>query len=610
MKRLLPQYVTRRRLLVEAGIPLIGGLLGCGRRQRAALMPTAVPTSAAPPAAAPTPTKPPASTPTAVRTVTPVPAAAPPSGPLADLVLRNGKAITLDGSNTIAQAVAILKGRVQAVGSDEEIARLIGQGTRVIDLRGRAVTPGLNDAHVHLQATALMNSYYQPFLPPEVRSLEEMRAKLAEYVAKTPAGEWILGYYLFVREGRLPTRQDLDPVSPRHPVWIMQQGGHYGSANSLALKLAGITRDTPDPVGGVIERDAQGEPTGAFNNHRAMDLVRQHIPRYTTETARANVVAAQHPFAACGVTSFQDNNVRGLDVVQCYKEAGEQGEMTLRGAVYYTLEWPADLDRALKIQPFQSEMMRFAGFKFLIDGQATMAYCHQPHNGVRWDLPTWDPAMFKKAVRALHDTGLQICVHCGGDAAVDLTLDAYEEAMNANPRRDPRHRIEHGVLCTPEAIRRMKDLGVVVSTQPQFIRVGGTGYAKLFGEGRANRAIPTREWLQAGVVVALGSDAPSTPWYTPQATLAGAVARLDINNQPMGAGQCMTIQEALHAHTLGSAYAEHAEKDKGSIEAGKLADLAVWQEDPYKATLQRLWQIPVDMTLVGGKVIYDSGRIA
>mgnify|MGYP005851711969 CR=1 FL=1 len=561
----------------------MGGTLGCGRRQGRVALPTRAAGATAGPASMPTPAP----------------------GQTADLVLRNGKVITADRSDTIAQAVAIVKDRVQAVGSDQQIARWIGQATRVIDLSGRAVTPGLNDAHVHLQATALVNTYYLPFLPPEVRSLEEMRAKLAQYVAKTPEGTWIQGYFLWVKEGRLPTRQDLDPVSPRHPVWIMQQGGHYGSANSLALKLAGITRDTPDPVGGVIERDAKGEPTGAFNNHRAMDLVRQHIPRYTTEAARENVVAAQHPFAACGVTSFQDNNVRGPDVVQCYREAGDKGEMILRGAVYYTLEWPADLDRALKIQPFRSAMMRFAGFKFLIDGQATMAYCHQPHNGVRWNLPTWDPATFKKAVRALHDTGLQICVHCGGDAAVDLALDAYEEAMNANPHPDPRHRIEHGVLCTPEAIRRMRDLGVVVSTQPQFIRVGGTGYAKLFGEERASRVIPTREWLDAGVVVALGSDAPSTPWYTPQATLAGAVARLDINNQPMGAGQCMTIQEALRAHTMGSAYAEHAEKEKGSIEVGKLADLAVWSEDPHTATLQRLWQIPIDMTLVGGKIVYD-----
>ncbi len=160
-----------------------------------------------------------------------------------------------------------------------------------------------------------------------------------------------------------------------------------------------------------------------------------------------------------------------------------------------------------------------------------MAYCHEPHNGERWDMPTWNPQTFKDAVRALHDTGLQICVHCAGDAATDLTLDAFEEAMNGNPRPDPRHRIEHAVITKPESTQRMRELGVVVSTQPQFIRLGGDGYADLFGEERARRAIVTREWLDAGVTVALGSDSPSTPWYTPQVTLFGAVTRVTFSNQ-------------------------------------------------------------------------------
>jgi predicted amidohydrolase YtcJ len=274
------------------------------------------------------------------------------------------------------------------------------------------------------------------------------------------------------------------------------------------------------------------------------------------------------------------------------------------------------LERALQeIEHHEDDFMRFAGFKFLLDGQAQMAYCHEPHNGVRWDTPTWDPQVFKDSVRALHDTGLQICVHCVGDAAVDLTLDAYEEAMNANPRPDPRHRIEHCVLCTPESILRMKDLGVVVSTQPQFLRFGGDYWPTIFGEERARRAIATREWLDAGVPVALGSDAPTTPWYTPQVTLAGAVARPTLSGQVHAPEQRLTIQEALRAHTIqealrahtmGAAYAAHQEHAKGSIEGGKLADLAIWSEDPYAAPVKRLWQIPIAMTLVGGQVVHQT----
>jgi predicted amidohydrolase YtcJ len=273
------------------------------------------------------------------------------------------------------------------------------------------------------------------------------------------------------------------------------------------------------------------------------------------------------------------------------------------------LEWPGDLDRALnETEHYADEMMRFAGFKFLLDGQMSMAYCHEPHNGERWDMPTWDPQTYKDAVRALHDTGLQICVHCAGDAAVDLTLDAFEEAMNANPRPDPRHRIEHAVITRPRSTQRMKDLGVIVSTQPQFIRLGGDGYADLLGEERARRAIVTREWLDNGVIVALGSDAPSTPWNTPQATLIGSVTRATFTNERHEPAQALTIQEAFRAHTMGAAYAEFAEDVKGSIEEGKLADLVVWSGDPYRATMKQLWEMIAEVTLVGGEIVHQSGE--
>jgi len=533
--------------------------------------------------------------------------AAPLAAESPDLILRQGKVITVNAADSIAQAVAVKDGLIQAVGTDVEVAALAGPATRVIDLRGKTVTPGMIDAHNHFQIMGFLRGYYVPFLSPEVQTKQDLARKLAEVVAKTPAGQWIQGYYLGMADKTLPNRYDLDPGSSQCPVWIMQQGGHYGTANSLALQMAGITRDTPDPSGGLIERDKKGEPTGVFYNHRAMDLLRRVIPQPTPEMVTDNIASTQPLFAACGVTSFQDNNVRGVDTVRTYLEAGQKGLMSLRGVVYYTLEWPADLERALKqLERYSDPYMRFAGFKFLLDGQALMAYCHQPHNGVRWDLPTWDPSSFKATVRALHETGLQICVHCIGDAAVDLTLDAYEEAMNANPRSDPRHRIEHCILTTPEATKRMKDLGVVASAQPQFLRIGADYWAGVFGPERTRRAIVTREWLDGGVHLALGSDAPTTPWYTPAMTLAGAVSRLTLSNKVHEPDQCLTIQEALRAHTMGSAYAAHEEASKGSIEVGKLADLVVWAEDPYTAPLKRLAQLPVSMTLVGGKVVYQA----
>jgi predicted amidohydrolase YtcJ len=575
--------------LVSAGAALAGAALACGQEEG---LPTA------------------GLTPTTAPTLPPVVPVAPPEL-AADCVFLNGKIITVDAVDTVAQAVAVRGNLIEAVGSDAEVSALVGEATQVVDLAGRSITPGLIDAHNHFQVLGLLNTYYIPFMPPDVVTVEDLQAKLAEAVAEKAEGEWIIGYFLFIQGIGLPNRHDLDAVSPNHPVWIVQQGGHYGTANSLALEIAGIDANTEDPPGGMLGRDTSGEPDGIFYNHRAMDVLRQHTPLYTTEMVRDNLASVQPIFAAEGVTTYYDNNVRGLDNVATYLDVAREGGFYLRGSIYYTLEWPIDLDRALyEMEHYQDDFMRFAGFKFLLDGQMSMAFCHEPHNGDRWDMPTWDPQTYKDAVRALHDTGLQICVHCAGDAAVDLTLDAFEEAMNANPRPDPRHRIEHCVVTKPASTQRIKDLGVVVSTQPQFIRLGGDGYVDLLGEERARRVIVTREWLENDIVVALSSDSPSTPWISPKATLIGAVTRATFSNERYEPDQAMTIEEALRAHTMGSAYSGHEEDIKGSIEAGKLADLVVWGGDPLHATAQELFNMPVEMTMVDGEIVHEGADTA
>jgi predicted amidohydrolase YtcJ len=521
-------------------------------------------------------------------------------------VLRNGNVLTIDSANSVAEAVAIKDGLIQAVGTVADVDAWVGEATRVIELGGRTLTPGLIDAHNHFQVVGLMNSYYTPFMPPDVVTADDLQAALAETVAQTPEGEWIKGYFFVIQGSGLPSRHDIDPVSPDNPVFIIQQGGHYGTANSVALEIAGITADTPDPTGGVIGRDPDGSPNGIFYNHRTMDLVRLHMPLYTQDDVRLNIETGQALFSAMGITSFQDNNVRGTSTVGTYMDVGRQGGMYMRGAVYFTLEWPGDVERALnEIEHYEDDFMRFAGFKFLLDGQMKMAYCHEPHNGERWDTPTWNPDVFKDAVRQLHDTGLQICVHCAGDAAADLTLDAFEEAMNANPRSDPRHRLEHAVITRAESTQRIRDLGVIVSTQPQFIRLGGDTYADLLGEERARRAIVTREWMDAGIPVALGSDAPSTPWYSPLATLIGAVTRATFSGDFHEPDQALTPYEALRAHTLVSAYAAHEEDIKGSIEPGKLADLIVWSVDPTHSTAEELWNSTIDLTMIDGEIVHE-----
>jgi len=576
-------HLTRRDFLKLSALALGSATLACGRgEQLVEISATAVPQGA---------------TPTA-----PVMAV----GEFADSVLLNGNLITVDGNNPFAQAIAIKGDKILHVGTDDTVRALAGTATNVIDLGGKTVTPGLIDAHNHLQVWGTLLNLFEPLVPPEVTNLEQLLAKLTKAISTMPEGEWVQGYFWNIDP--LPTRHELDAIAPNHPIWLMQQGGHFGITNSLGLQIANITAETPDPDGGLIQRDTAGEPTGVLYNHRAMDLLRVHAPLPDETMIIRNIQYAEELMAAFGVTTYHDCNAR-FSAIQGYLQAGREKSLTLRGDVFYTLEWPADLRRALEeIQYDPDAYMRFAGYKFLIDGQNPTWYTHEPHAGVRWNMPTWDPKIFKKAVRELHDTGLQIAVHCGGDAAFDLTLDAYEEAMNANPRPDPRHRIEHGTLTKPESTQRAADLGVQISTQPQFIAFTRTdNIIQHLGEERAKRIMVTREWLDAGINVALGSDTPTSPWQKPQVTLLGAIRRADVDGKSYHQDQALTIQEALYAHTMGSAHAAFEEETKGSLQPGKFADLVIWDGDFYAVDdPMELVRINAEMTMVGGKTVHQS----
>ena len=529
------------------------------------------------------------------------------SGQEADTLLFNGKVFTVDASDSISQAVAIKAGIIQAVGKDKDLMAFAGSATNKIDLDGKTVTPGLIDPHVHFRVIGLDYLYYIPFLPPAVKDVQTLLNAISEALKSKQPGEWLQGYYLVLTDNMFPDRRILDSVSPNNPVWIMHIGGHWGSANSAAIKAAGITASTPSPQGGVIEKDANGELTGLFYNHRAMDVLRRVAPPITPETIRLAILNTQPVMAACGVTSYQDNNIRDTEHIAVYQQLAKEGQLYLRSALYLTLEWPQDMEKVSQVENYQDDFSRFAGYKFLIDGQSPTAYCHQPHTGTSWDMPTWEPNEFKSVIRTLHDTGLQISTHCVGDAAADLALDAYEAAMNASPRTDPRHRLEHLILTTPQATTRMRDLGVIASVNPHFLFVGGDSYLNTFGEERINRIIVTREWLDAGVHVTIGSDAPSVPFHHPAATIAAAISRLTFSKKVLGEDQALTFNEALRAHTYGAAFAAHEEAIKGTLEPGKLADLAVWNEDPSKLKIGELANTTsVNMTMVGGKVVYQG----
>jgi len=584
-----------RREFLQLGAGAVGGVLlsACGGKRREQAAPASAPTSRPPSTAA---TSPPA-------TIAP--------GTFADTVFTGGKVVTMDKADLITQAVAVKDGRILEVGPDELIRTVIGPQTAVTELKGRTLTPGLVDTHNHLNVVGLIGTAYVNINPPAVRTLEDLQATMSERIAQTPKGKWVVGQGFITFGGRFPDKTDLDPISPDHPVMLINQGGHMGTVNSYALKLAGVTAKTPNPKYGLFLRDASGEPTGGLMNHSAMDVFRilWGTDVITPDIWTTASIAPQEFFGACGVTTFGDVNVRGLDRLAAYFDVARQGKMISRAYLLNTIEYYPELagrDDAVKAMVYNDEYMHFAGYKFLVDGALAGMYTHEPHNGYVWNMATWDPRALNDAVKTVHNLGYQCSFHTVGDAAVDMALDAIEAAMKANPRPDPRHRIEHAVLNTNDAIKRTADLGVIVSTQTQGIYAMGDYVVTTAGNERAQRMMPCRSWLEAGVPMCLSTDAPTLPFWTPQTVLAGAISRVTASNKVIGPDQILTFHEALRAMTITGAYALFEENVKGSLEPGKMADLMIWKDDPYGMDWQALYQAKVDLTMVGGKVIHQA----
>jgi predicted amidohydrolase YtcJ len=579
--------INRRDFLKLGGLGLGGATLAACERRSAPLKITALPPTQA--------------------ALKPPPTLA--AGEYADAVLVNGNIVTMDAGRSTATALAIKNGLIQMVGDDEAARAAVGGTSQLIDLRGRTVTPGLIDAHCHLGACGFIGTVYVDCNWPAVYTVEDMQAKLAERIAQTPPGEWVIGSGWLVFDGRYPNKHDIDPVSPNHPVMVISMGGHMAVVNSLALEMAGVNASTPDPGNGRFTREANGEPDGLVQNHPAMDYFRRLWPQdmLDTNTLEAAVLHPQAKFASMGVTSFQDVYVRGMPRMQSFFDVARRGEMTIRGQIMNVLEYIQELPgriEEIEAMRYEDDYMHFGGAKFQADGGLEASYTHEPHNGIA-DIPVWQPKDLNEAVKAFHDAGFQVAIHTGGDAAVDMALDAIEAAMNANPRPDPRHRIEHSVLNTDRALQRQKDLGIVISTQPTLIRAFADGCFRIWGDERTQRMIPTRTWLDMGVPVCLSSDAPSMPWWDPMSTLFASLVRASISKVPVSPEQAMTLDEAMYAHTMVGAYADFAENKKGSLEPGKFADLIVWNDNPWSVQPVEIVNLTIDLTMVGGKIVHQ-----
>ena len=527
-------------------------------------------------------------------------------GGLVDTAILNANVITVDPQRPHAEALAIAHGRFVAVGTTAEIQGTIGPKTQVWDLSGKTVIPGFIDAHLHVLSSGIQ---HVTAVDCDLRSIGAIQDALRERARKTPAGEWVRGFKFDdtkTAENRFLTAQDLDAVSAEHPVFVSHRGGHVYFVNRKAFELAGVTRNTPNPPGGKFEHDpGTGELTGIVLE-RATEHFRGLMPSVTQEGRRAGLVRICRMLNAAGITSVHDAIVSDIDL-HTYQEGLASGDLSLR---VYALMWHRHFG-ALRDAGLSSgignEQLRIGGIKIIADGAISgrTAWLSQPYEGSRDDfgLRAIDPEELEEMTLQIHKAGFQICVHANGDAAIDMVLTAYEKAMAAYHRPDPRHRIEHCTVVTPSILSRMAALGCMATPFCTYVYYHGEKM-KYYGEERLRRMFAQRSFIDHGIISTGATDYVPGP-YEPLMGIQSCVTRTDMSGKVWGANQKITPEEALRAYTLHGAYASFEEQIKGSITVGKLADLVVLGDDLTTVDPNTIKDIPVEQTVVGGKVVYE-----
>jgi predicted amidohydrolase YtcJ len=532
----------------------------------------------------------------------------------ATLILRNAKIWTGDERQPTAQAVAVIGDAIARVGTDREIDGLRGPDTVIRDLGGKLVLPGFNDSHLHFVDAG------RNLLSVKLRdadSPEELAKRIGDFARNLPKGEWILGGDWDHERWQgtpLPTRQLIDPVTPDNPVLVNRLDGHMSLANSLALKLAGVSRNTRDPEGGAVVRDSSGEPTGVLKD-AAAGLVDRVIPPPSPEQRRKEILAALAEARSNGVTSIQD--ITPAPDFAAYQALEQSGELTVR---IYCRTAIADYrqlaDPGIRAV-FGSRWLRLGSLKGFADGSlgSTTALFFSPYDDAPGTTGLPAPEMFpegnmKKLVSAGDAAHLQVTVHAIGDKANNTMLSIYEEVEKENPQWDRRFRIEHAQHLLASDIPRFSQLGVIAAMQPYHLIDDGRWAEKRIGKERCKTTYAFRSLLDAGARVAFGSDWPVAP-ISPIMGIYAAVTRRTLDGKNPGGWipeQKISVAEAVKAYTWTSAYAEFAENVKGTISLGKLADFVVLSSDIFSVQPEQIEKAEVVYTIVGGRIVYEQGK--
>lgn len=527
----------------------------------------------------------------------------------ADLVVVNANIHTMSREKPAARSMAVTAGRVVAVGSDAELKPYIGLHTKVIDAKGRLITPGFNDAHVHFMETGAQLSAVDL---RSAKTPDEFVQRIKDFAAKLPKGRWILGGqwdHENWKPNNLPTASMIDAVTPDNPVFVNRLDGHMALANSLAMKLAGVNKETKEVEGGLIVRDAAGNPAGVFKD-TAMGYIEKVIPDATFEEKLEYAQAVSDYAASLGVTSVQDMSA-GTDV-GVYQELLRRGTLKTR---VYGCSPLADYRRWERTgihSAFGDPMLRVGCLKGFMDGSlgSTTAWFFDPYldepntSGLpRAEVTT----TMKDNIVAADKAGLQINVHAIGDKANATILDFYENAEKVNGPRDRRFRVEHAQHLRQEDIARFGKLKVVASMQPMHIIDDGRWAWKRLDEKRLKGTYAFRSLLNSGAVLAFGSDSPVASLNAVWGIYAAVTRRTLDDKNPNGwiPEQKISVEEAVRGFTWGSAYAEFQEKVKGTLEPGKLADFVILSDDIFTIDPTKIGDVKVVTTVVNGKVVYE-----
>ena len=531
----------------------------------------------------------------------------------ADLIIRDAHIVTVDSKFSTASAAAIRDGKFIVVGSDAAVLKAKGPKTQVIDLHGQTVLPGFNDTHVHLSSGKDLETQVDL---TNIHSIKEIQAALSARAKASKPGEWIVGtrgwWEYQLAEGRLPTRADLDAAAPNNPVSI--PGPHYVIVNSLALKLAGVTRDTPDPQGGQVYKDSSGEPTGLLMDN-AGRFVRKFMPKATPAQQVAGMKRVLALANSHGLTSAGDPSGSVADAAM-YRRLRDQRQLTVRIDLSYNVDPAEPLDKAeadLRALPkpgsdgdgmFRADEIGETG----LDGAELTALLEHDYPGKPGyrGLQKVPTDQFKRFAALVAKYGYRLRPHAVGDAAIDEALDAFEYANSQTPIVKRRWMIDHAFLLGPQHYERVKRLGVIINSQYMHNYQLGALILKAWQRPLADRSEPYAEWLKNGLMFAGGSDGPISYHAEPLLEIYGEVTRGTGWGGSLGPDQGISREQAIRSVTINGAYTTFEEGVKGSIEPGKYADFVVLSGDIMKVPAEKIRDLKVLATVLGGRTVYGS----